>query len=180
MAWYVPDTHMRIGDEPTNKKDSTVQDASVMLPSPYHKPWYSSKFPDINGVADYWLEHYKDLRQNSALFRDAFYKSSLPPEVTEAIAANLTILKSPTVLRQYDGRFWAWEGSGDYGGSCHGSCTHVWNYAQAVSHLSLRWKGVFVTRNSGKARMPMDTRPFGPLFLSGPWLITFMRLLTVN
>jgi len=135
MAWYVPDTHMRIGDEPANKKDSTVRDASRDLPSAYHKPWYSSKFSDIHAVADYWLEHYKELRQNSALFRDAFYKSSLPPEVTEAIAANLTILKSPTVLRQYDGRFWAWEGCGDSWGSCHGSCTHVWNYAQAVSHL---------------------------------------------
>ncbi|MDO6430883.1 GH116 family glycosyl hydrolase [Flavitalea sp. BT771] len=135
MAWYVPDTHMRIGDEPASKKDSMVRDASRDLPSPYHKPWYSSKFQDINAVADYWLEHYKELRQHSALFRDAFYKSSLPPEVTEAIAANLTILKSPTVLRQYDGRFWAWEGCGDSWGSCHGSCTHVWNYAQAVSHL---------------------------------------------
>ncbi|HMR84238.1 MAG TPA: GH116 family glycosyl hydrolase, partial [Niabella sp.] len=49
--------------------------------------------------------------------------------------ANLTILKSPTVLRQYDGRFWCWEGCGDHWGSCHGSCTHVWNYAQAVPHL---------------------------------------------
>jgi hypothetical protein len=135
MAWYVPDTHLRIGDEPTNKKDSTVRDASRDLPSIYHKPWYSSKFQDINAVADYWLQHYKELRQNSALFRDAFYKSTVPPEVTEAVAANLTILKSPTVLRQYDGRFWAWEGCGDSWGSCHGSCTHVWNYAQAVSHL---------------------------------------------
>jgi uncharacterized protein (DUF608 family) len=55
--------------------------------------------------------------------------------VLEAVAANLTILKSTTVLRQYDGRFWCWEGSGDSWGSCHGSCTHVWNYAQATSHL---------------------------------------------
>ena len=51
------------------------------------------------------------------------------------MAANLTILKSPTVLRQSDGRLWGWEGSGDSAGSCHGSCTHVWNYAQAISHL---------------------------------------------
>jgi len=89
MAWYVPDTHLRIGDEPTNSKDSTVRDASVDLPSRFHKPWYSSKFSDINAVADYWREHYAALRQNSASFRDAFYKSSLPPEVTEAVAANL-------------------------------------------------------------------------------------------
>jgi len=53
----------------------------------------------------------------------------------EAVAANLTIVKSPTVLRQYDGRLWNWEGCGDDGGCCHGSCTHVWNYAQAMPHL---------------------------------------------
>ncbi|HVW60686.1 MAG TPA: GH116 family glycosyl-hydrolase, partial [Puia sp.] len=135
MAWYVPDTHLRIGEEPTSKSDSTVRDASVDLPSRYHKPWYSSRFRNIDEVADYWQHHYDELRKNSSSFREAFYKSTLPPEVTEAIAANLTILKSPTVMRQYDGRFWCWEGSGDSWGSCHGSCTHVWNYAQAVSHL---------------------------------------------
>ena len=58
-----------------------------------------------------------------------------PPEVIEAIAANLTILKSPTVMRQYDGRLWNFEGCGDTWGCCHGSCTHVWNYAQAMPHL---------------------------------------------
>jgi hypothetical protein len=39
------------------------------------------------------------------------------------------------VLRQYDGRLWSWEGCGDNSGCCHGSCTHVWNYAQAIPHL---------------------------------------------
>ncbi|MHA4811501.1 GH116 family glycosyl hydrolase [Flavitalea flava] len=135
MTWYVPDTKLREGEEPTEKKDSTVRDASVDLPSRYYKPWYSSKFPNIEAISNYWTEHYQDLRNQSSLFRDAFYKSTLPAEVTEAVAANLTILKSTTVMRQYDGRFWAWEGSGDTWGSCHGSCTHVWNYAQAVCHL---------------------------------------------
>lgn len=76
-----------------------------------------------------------DAGKNSRLFSDAFYSSSLPAEVLEAVATNLTILKSPTVLRQWDGRFWAWEGCQDSFGSCHGSCTHVWNYAQALPHL---------------------------------------------
>ncbi len=60
---------------------------------------------------------------------------TLPAEVKDAVSANLTILKSPTVLRQHDGRFWAWEGCRDDEGSCYGTCTHVWNYAQALPHL---------------------------------------------
>ncbi len=73
--------------------------------------------------------------KKSELFKDAFYASSLPAEVIEAVAANLTILKSPTVLRQFDGRLWSFEGCGDTWGCCHGSCNHVWNYAQAIPHL---------------------------------------------
>jgi hypothetical protein len=51
------------------------------------------------------------------------------------VGANLSILRSPTLLRQADGRLWAWEGCSDRQGCCAGSCTHVWNYAQALAHL---------------------------------------------
>jgi len=135
MGWYVPNSKLRIGKDAVNPKDSTVRNSSVDLPSPYYKPWYSSKFTNIESVLAYWHDHYTELRKNSLLFRGAFYSSTLPPEVTEAVAASLTILKSPTVLRQYDGRLWAWEVCEDQQGSCHGSCEHVWNYAQALSHL---------------------------------------------
>ena len=101
----------------------------------FYKPWYSNRFKMIEEVANYWKEQYDDLRKKSTLFSDAFYSSTLPPEVIEAVAANLTILKSPTVMRQYDGRLWNCEGCGDSWGCCHGSCTHVWNYAQAIPHL---------------------------------------------
>jgi uncharacterized protein (DUF608 family) len=130
-AWYVPNTKMHYGDVEPADRESVNKDPLLK----YHKPWYSSKFKNIAEVAAYWDTNYTDLRKKTKLFTDSFYKSTLPAEVVEAVAANLTILKSPTVLRQYDGRFWCWEGCGDNGGSCHGSCTHVWNYAQAVSHL---------------------------------------------
>jgi hypothetical protein len=100
-----------------------------------HRPWYTSRFENVGDVASSWKQSFRDLRRRSALFRDTFYDTTLPPEVVEAVAANLTILKSPTVMRQADGRLWCWEGCRDDEGCCHGSCTHVWNYAQALAHL---------------------------------------------
>ena len=145
-SWYVPESDLRIGDvvpkdgcNPDSGCCSAPEDLGVKNgkknPSQNYKPWYSARFAEVKEVADYWRNNYADLYRKTKLFSDAFYASTLPPEVMEAVAANLTIIKSPTVLRQYDGRLWSWEGSGDDGGCCHGSCTHVWNYAQAVPHL---------------------------------------------
>ncbi|WP_217604433.1 GH116 family glycosyl hydrolase [Chitinophaga sp. GbtcB8] len=128
MAWYVPHSTLRVG-EFDEQAEADHTDAR------YYRPWYSNRFDSVQNIADYWKKNYETLQQKSLLFQKAFYNSTLPPEVLEAIAANLTILKSTTVMRPYEGRFWAWEGSGDSWGSCHGSCTHVWNYAQAVPHL---------------------------------------------
>ena len=119
----------------------------------YYQPWYAGQFKCVACVAKFWTANYDDLRQRSAAFRDAFYDTTLPPEVIEAIAANLTIMKSPTVLRQTDGRLWGFEGCSDNAGCCHGSCTHVWNYAQAFCHLfpalerSLRETEFFVSQD---------------------------------
>jgi uncharacterized protein (DUF608 family) len=135
MAWYVPYSHVRYGVRSNKVTDTTATPTDKAQPSPYFMPWYSSKFKNIGEVITYWKEHYNSLKQHTKLFTDAFYSSTLPSEVLEAVAANLTILKSPTVLRQYDGRFWGWEGCNDNEGSCAGNCTHVYTYAQALCHL---------------------------------------------
>ncbi len=112
------------------------EDAGTLNPeNSYYRPWYADRFKSLDDIVLYWDENAVTLKRHSELFRDAFYSSTLPPEVLEAVAANLTILKSPTVLRVSDGRLWAWEGCNDDSGCCHGSCTHVWNYAQAIPHL---------------------------------------------
>ena len=148
MAWYVPDSDQTHGKTGEKKEDCDPASGCCSSPSdagldkydkdfdaPFYKPWYSNKFRNIEEVSNYWKEQYAVLHKNSTLFKNAFYASTLPPEVMEAIASNLTILKSPTVLRQFDGRLWNFEGCGDTWGCCHGSCTHVWNYAQAIPHL---------------------------------------------
>ncbi|HXD76371.1 MAG TPA: GH116 family glycosyl hydrolase [Puia sp.] len=165
ITWYVPDSRLRIGENVSNPADSTVPDTS---PSWYYKPWYSSRFADIDAAISYWRAHYSELRGKTTLFKDAFYRSTLPPEVMEAVAANLSILKSPTVLRQSDGRFWGWEGSDDNWGSCAGSCTHVWNYAQAVCHLfpslerSLRRTEFFEDQNAAGHQQFRAALPIRP------------------
>ncbi|HYW95657.1 MAG TPA: GH116 family glycosyl-hydrolase, partial [Bacteroidales bacterium] len=144
MVWYVPHSDLRVGWSPEDSalkaQAKTVScepgsDCCSPASSLNYEPWYDSKFDDVRDVASYWLTNYSDLRKKSQLFSETFYGSDVPDEVLEAVSANLTILKSPTVLRQKDGRLWAWEGCHDLGGCCYGSCTHVWNYAQAISHL---------------------------------------------
>ncbi|MBM3881539.1 MAG: hypothetical protein FJ387_17745 [Verrucomicrobia bacterium] len=124
LAWHVGTTNLRFGKDPEGASSATA-----------HKPWYAGRFANIEEVSAHWRERYEELRTQAKRFRDCFYDSTLPPEVLEAVAANLTILKSPTVMRQADGRLWCWEGCSDNSGCCHGTCTHVWNYAQALPHL---------------------------------------------
>jgi uncharacterized protein (DUF608 family) len=163
ISWHVPHSDLKLGSSPD---DAILDQASLStvcgpgssccppeLTSQFYEPWYYSKFEDVKEVADFWSVNYGQLKRNTELFTNTFYNSDLPPEVLEAVAANLTILKSPTVLRQKDGKLWGWEGCHDLGGCCNGSCTHVWNYAQAISHLfpslerTLRETEYFVDQN---------------------------------
>jgi len=128
FAWYVPKTNLRTGQD---REDVNMCECE----SRFHSPWYTSRFKDIHELTYYWRLNYSELYKDTKLFSDTFYDMSLPDEVVEAVAANLTILKSPTVQRQMDGRLWCWEGCSDSRGCCSGSCTHVWNYAQAIPHL---------------------------------------------
>ncbi|MFC1735489.1 GH116 family glycosyl hydrolase [Candidatus Hydrogenedentota bacterium] len=138
LSWYSPETEIRhpvsenydkFGEGTDCECESKRDDGDTFA------PWYSGRFGNVEEVAAYLEEKYSELKERSEIFRDCFYDTTLPDEVVEAVAANLTILKSPTVMRQTDGRLWAWEGCSDDEGCCHGSCTHVWNYAQALPHL---------------------------------------------
>jgi uncharacterized protein (DUF608 family) len=119
LAWYVPDSDLSYG---------------AGAGEPY-RPWYAERYDGIDTLLRDLDARLPDLRARTFAFGDALHDTTLPPEVVEAVTANLAILRSPTVLRQADGRLWAWEGCSDDEGCCAGSCTHVWNYAQALAHL---------------------------------------------
>lgn len=97
--------------------------------------YYVKLFASHAALRDYAFEQWERLERESRLFSQALHGSSLPPTVTEAVAANLAILKSPTCLRLENGAFYAFEGLNKECGSCEGSCDHVWNYAYALPFL---------------------------------------------
>jgi uncharacterized protein (DUF608 family) len=137
LGWYVPHSNIRLsgGGSPDfdwRKRHAGAQPGEGVS---CYEPWYAGRYTGIEPLMADWSHRYQDLRRHSERFSHTFFGATLPAEVIEAVAANLSVLKSPTVLRQLDGRFWAWEGSRDRVGSCEGSCTHVWNYAQALPHL---------------------------------------------
>jgi uncharacterized protein (DUF608 family) len=177
MSWYVPNSKLRAGrdlesvpaDQLKKELAKCTNVENCDLSHIFYEPWYSARFKNINEVLEYWKSNYSELKGKSELFSNAFYNSSLPPEVIEAVAANLSILKSPTILRQKDGRLWGWEGCHDNAGSCHGSCTHVWNYAQAIPHLfpalerSLRETEFKVSQNEHGYQNFRTNIPISPL-----------------
>lgn len=169
MSWYVPETGLRMGNDPEKTEEEACEDADCSCNQPFYKPWYSGKFKSINEVVNFWQTRYNELYEKSEKFKNAFYNSSLPPEVLEAVAANLTILKSPTVLRQTDGKLWNFEGCSDKNGCCHGSCTHVWNYAQAIPHLfpslerTLRETEFFISQNKEGHQTFRSSLPIRPV-----------------
>ncbi|MEA4823338.1 MAG: GH116 family glycosyl-hydrolase [Clostridiaceae bacterium] len=120
LAWYYPN---RINDWTPQQGDRPWRN------------WYATRWTDAFDAARYLLAHWERLRAGTYAFRDALHNSTLPPEVIDAAASNLAVLRSPTVLRLEDGTFYGWEGVSEHAGSCEGTCTHVWTYTYALCYL---------------------------------------------
>ncbi|MFH0796842.1 MAG: GH116 family glycosyl-hydrolase [Candidatus Omnitrophota bacterium] len=99
------------------------------------KNYYATIFKDSTESAGYALRNWNRLYEETLRFKKTLFSSTVPDYVMDAVSANLSILKSPTVLRLEDGSFYGFEGCSATGGCCEGSCTHVWNYAYALPFL---------------------------------------------
>jgi len=97
--------------------------------------YYATQYKDAWDVATHTARDLEKLESQTIQFVQAFCDSDLPSAVKEAALFNLSTLRSQTVFRTDDGLPFGWEGCYDNIGSCFGSCTHVWNYEQAMAHL---------------------------------------------
>jgi uncharacterized protein (DUF608 family) len=97
--------------------------------------FYATRFGNALEVAQHLHAHLPELEAQTRAFHDSLFNSSLPVELVDAVAANITVLRSTTCFRLEDGTFAGWEGVSDDAGCCPGSCTHVWNYAQTAAFL---------------------------------------------
>ncbi|MEZ5966255.1 MAG: GH116 family glycosyl hydrolase [Planctomycetota bacterium] len=92
---------------------------------------YANWFRSALDVARHFAAHGERLVQGTFAFRDALYDTTLPYWFVQRVSAPLANLATETCQWWQDGRFWAFEGVG----CCHGTCGHVWNYAQGLARL---------------------------------------------
>ncbi|MBX3112590.1 MAG: hypothetical protein KF857_11330 [Fimbriimonadaceae bacterium] len=112
VAWHFPHAQVNGFKEPTRR-------------------WYGTRWSDAGDVLDDLVENWSDLEETTFKWRDTWYDSTLPYWLLDRTFANTSILATNTCYRFDDGRFWFWEGVG----CCHGCCTHVWGYAQAIGRV---------------------------------------------
>jgi uncharacterized protein (DUF608 family) len=120
ISWFTP--NVAFPNKPPNQ-GMTVQDAD------FH--YYTNKFSNAAEVADYIAVEYKSLRDQTLLWHKTWYESTLPWWFLERTFVNICTLATTSSHRFKSGRFYAWEGVG----CCHGTCTHVYQYSQAMSRI---------------------------------------------
>lgn len=92
---------------------------------------YVGRFASATRVADYVLDHHDRLSADTLKWYDTYYGGTLPQWLLFRLHSTVANLATGTCQWWGNGRFWAWEGVG----CCHGTCTHVWNYAHALARL---------------------------------------------
>ena len=93
--------------------------------------WYASKWKSADEVATALVPLFDQKVKLTKTWRDTWYDSTLPYWLLDRTFATVSTLATNTCHRFSDGRIWFWEGIG----CCHGTCTHVWGYAQAIGRL---------------------------------------------
>lgn len=131
ISWSFPTGDIYWAFRPST--DAPIPDCDT--PTPTWRNYYANHWTDSEASARDALHRWDKLAGETMAFRDGVFGSTLPAEIKDAASATLALLRTATVIRLEGGEIWAWEGQYRQDGSCEGTCTHVWNYQQALAHL---------------------------------------------
>jgi len=125
LSWYFPNRPKHYGGG--GNWNEAILTAGVSIGNMYAN-WFDSSID----VAMYLKNNINRLSNETNKFHDAWYNnSSLPYWLRQRIMMPVSTLATETCQWWADDKFWAWEGVG----SCVGTCTHVYNYEQAIARL---------------------------------------------
>ena len=120
ISWYTPNIDFYYNGA---NKGMTVTGAN------FH--YYTTHFGSAISVGEYIAQNYKRLKGVTLLWKKTWYDSTLPWWFLERTFLNISAIATSSTHRFQSGRYYAWEGIG----CCHGNCTHVYQYAHAVSRI---------------------------------------------
>ncbi len=120
IAWHMPNVSFYAKGNP---QGMTVEGAD--------QHYYTNRFNSAQSVASYVSANYAGLKRQTMLWKQTWYNSTLPYWFLERTLLNISTLATTVSHRFASGRFYAWEGVG----CCHGNCTHVYQYAQAMGRI---------------------------------------------
>ena len=93
--------------------------------------YYGGRFANASEVVTHLAGHHERLVDETQLWMETWYDSTLPYWFLERLFIPLNSLASTTCYRFADGRFYTYEGIR----SCPGHPDHVWHYAQGHARL---------------------------------------------
>ena len=124
LSWYFPNRPLSYKGSEWNKP---LPPNSPPIGNMYSN-WYNSSLDVVSQL----FENYKRLESETFAFHDSYYnESSFPYWLKQRLMMSVSTLATETCQWWSNDKFWAWEGVG----SCEGTCTHVWGYAQTMAAL---------------------------------------------
>ncbi len=135
IAWHFPNHYVNWGQA----HFGVVEGKNRYYIGNMYNNWFSSALDVVQQLAT----RLPALAEQTRLWRDTFYDSTLPYWLLDCISSQTCTIRTPTCLWNEDGSFHGFEGCCgastnswcDAAGCCPLNCTHVWNYEMSLSKL---------------------------------------------